>query len=145
MEKVLLLVDDEENIVRALYRSLRRDGYKIVTAHSGPEGLETLQHHKVDVIVSDQRMPEMSGVEFLNHAKELYPNTIRIVLSGYTDLDSVTDAMNQGVIDKFLTKPWDDNLLRQNIQSAFQQHGLSMENERLKNEVANLKSSMQQS
>lgn len=119
-EKVLLLVDDEANILRSLSRLLRRDGYTILTANGGREGLEILQQQPVQVIISDQRMPEMSGVEFLSRARELYPETIRIALSGYTDLNSVTEAVNKGAIYKFLTKPWEDDELRQHISDAFE-------------------------
>jgi len=117
--QTLLLLDDEENILRALARLLRRDGYKILMATRAQDAFELLAKHDVQVILSDQRMPEMSGTEFLSRVKDLYPNTIRIVLSGYTDLKSVTDAINQGAIYKFLTKPWDDEQLRQNIHQAF--------------------------
>lgn len=135
MERVLLLVDDEENIASALTRLLRRDGYTIHRANSGKEGLELLTQHKVGVIISDQRMPEMTGVEFLSKVKELYPDTVRIVLSGYTDLNSVTDAINRGAIYKFLTKPWEDELLRANVEEAFRHHEMKMENLRLKTEL----------
>lgn len=76
----------------------------------------------MQVIISDQRMPEMSGTEFLSQVKAIHPNTVRIVLSGYTDLKSVTDAINQGAIYKFLTKPWDDSQIREHIQQAFHYH-----------------------
>lgn len=115
----LLLVDDEPHILSALSRVLRRDGYRILTATSAAEGLELLALNEVQVIVSDQRMPEMSGTEFLGRVKEMYPNTIRIVLSGYTELKSITDAINHGAIYKFLTKPWEDEQLRENIREAF--------------------------
>ncbi|MGF6691772.1 diguanylate cyclase (GGDEF)-like protein/PAS domain S-box-containing protein [Metapseudomonas resinovorans] len=119
--QTLLLLDDEENILRALARLLRRDGYKILMATRAQDAFELLAKHDVQVILSDQRMPEMSGTEFLSRVKDLYPDTIRIVLSGYTDLKSVTDAINQGAIYKFLTKPWDDEQLRQNIHQAFRE------------------------
>lgn len=118
----LLIVDDEENILRALMRVFRREGYRILTAASGEAALAMLREHPVHVILSDMRMPHMNGVEFLNKVKETYPDTIRIVLSGYTDLDSVTEAINRGAIYKFLSKPWDDELLRENIRKAFQKH-----------------------
>jgi FixJ family two-component response regulator len=136
MERTLLLVDDEENIISSLVRLLRRDGYRILRANSGQAGLELLEHNEVGVIVSDQRMPEMSGVEFLSRVKELYPDTVRIVLSGYTELDSVTDAINRGAIYKFLTKPWDDDLLRANIDEAFKRFEMVHENEQLHHELA---------
>ncbi|RYH29809.1 MAG: response regulator [Alcaligenaceae bacterium] len=103
-------------------RLLRRDGYEILTANSAREGFDILGRHEIQVILSDQRMPEMSGSEFLSRARELYPDTIRIVLSGYTDLESISDAINRGAIYKFLTKPWDDELLRENIREAFRHH-----------------------
>ena len=118
--RTLLLVDDEENIVAALRRLLRRSGYHILTAGSGPEGLELLAREQVDVIVSDQRMPGMTGVEFLRRVKAIHPDTVRVVLSGYTELRSITDAINEGAIYKFLTKPWDEALLLANIDEAFQ-------------------------
>ncbi|TCV89656.1 response regulator [Sulfurirhabdus autotrophica] len=131
MERTLLLVDDEENIASALVRLLRRDGYQILRASSGKEGLELLSKNNVGVIISDQRMPEMTGVEFLSKVKELYPDTVRIVLSGYTDLNSVTDAINRGAIYKFLTKPWEDELLRANVEEAFRRYEMKIENIRL--------------
>ncbi|WP_077037607.1 EAL domain-containing protein [Pelomonas sp. KK5] len=135
-ERTLLLVDDEENIVAALKRLLRRDGYRIITASSGAQGLQKLVEQPVDVIVSDQRMPGMTGVEFLRRAKELYPQTVRIVLSGYTELQSITDAVNEGAIYKFLTKPWDDERLRGHIAEAFRNKEMADENERLAGAVS---------
>lgn len=131
-ERNLLLVDDEPNILRALARVLRRDGYTIFTAQSGNEGLALLKQHGFGVIVSDQRMPEMSGTEFLSRVKEIYPDTVRIVLSGYTELGTITDAINRGAIYKFLTKPWDDDLIRENIRAAFTQYEMVEENRKLR-------------
>jgi response regulator RpfG family c-di-GMP phosphodiesterase len=73
----------------------------------------------VQVVLCDQRMPEMSGTDFLTRVRHLYPNTVRIVLTAYTDLESVTDAINRGAVYKFLTKPWDDDQLREQIREAF--------------------------
>jgi len=129
--RTLLLVDDEENILRSLKRLLRRDGHTIVTANSGESGLELLEKHPVGVIVSDQRMPHMDGAEFLAKVAQRHPDTVRIILSGYTDLETVTEAINRGAIYKFLTKPWDDELLRKNIAEAFHLFELRQENERL--------------
>jgi len=133
--RTILLVDDEINIISALKRTLRRDGYAILTANSGTEGLALLAEHEVGVIISDQRMPHMTGVEFLRKVKMLYPKTIRIVLSGYTELESVTSAINEGAIYKFLTKPWDDDLLRDNIRKAFGHYEMEQENLRLTREL----------
>lgn len=134
-KRTLLLVDDEENILASLRRLLRRDGYRILTADSGNAGLELLAENRVDVIVSDQRMPGMTGVEFLRRVKTMHPETVRLVLSGYTELQSITDAINEGAIYKFLTKPWDDDLLRANIEEAFRHKELADENRRLNAEI----------
>ncbi|MBI5923669.1 MAG: EAL domain-containing protein [Betaproteobacteria bacterium] len=117
--RVLLLVDDEANILSALKRLLRRDGYQILTAASAEEGLELLARHKVGVLLSDQRMPGMSGTEFLSRVKVMYPNIIRMILSGYTDVNSITEAINRGEVYKFLTKPWEDEPLRAALKEAF--------------------------
>lgn len=133
--RTLLLVDDEEHILASLKRLLRRDGYTIITACGAAQGLQRLAEGEVDVIVSDQRMPGMIGVEFLRRAKELYPDTIRMVLSGYTELQSIIDAVNEGAIYKFLTKPWDDVLLRGHVAEAFRQKAMADENRRLARQV----------
>ncbi len=117
--RTLLLVDDEENVLRALQRVFRRDGYRVLTASRVSEAFELLASNDVQVIVSDQRMNDVSGTEFLGRVKELYPRTVRLILSGYTDLATVTDAINRGAIYRFLTKPWDEEDLRQHIREAF--------------------------
>lgn len=131
IERVLLLVDDEESILSSLRRMLRRDGYRILTASSGASALDILAHEPVGVILSDQRMPGMTGTEFLSVVKERYPDTVRMVLSGYTELNSIADAINHGAIYKFLTKPWDDELLRGHVAEAFQRFEMKAENQRL--------------
>ncbi|HEY4318925.1 MAG TPA: response regulator [Herbaspirillum sp.] len=132
---VLLLVDDEKNILAALRRLLHQEKYRVLTASSAPEALVILASTPVDVIVSDQRMPDMSGVDFFRTAKEIYPDTVRIMLSGYTELQSVTDAVNEGAIYKFLTKPWDDEQLKAHIAEAFHRKGLADENARLNEQL----------
>ena len=127
-QRTLLLVDDEPNILTALKRLFRRDGHRMLSAASGAEALEVLSQHKVDVIITDQRMPGMTGVELLRSAKTLYPDTIRMVLSGYTELQSVTDAINEGAVYRFLTKPWDDEQLREQVRKAFEMRDLIEEN-----------------
>ena len=142
-ERTLLLVDDEENILSSLTRLLRRDGYKIFRAAGGKEGLKVLAEQDIGVIITDQRMPEMTGVEFLYEVKQIYPDTVRIVLSGYTELKSVTDAINEGAIYKFLTKPWDDELLQKNIAEAFERYEMKMENIRLADELKSVNESLE--
>ena len=143
--QTVLLVDDEQNILSALKRLLRLDNYHVLTANSGPEGLEVLAQNPVDVIVSDQRMPGMIGADFLRRAKELYPATVRIMLSGYTELQSVTDAVNDGAIYKFLTKPWDDDLLRENIREAMKVKLIGDENRELSAALVRANEEMAQS
>lgn len=118
-ERTLLIVDDDENTLSALRRLLHREHYRLAIARSAAEGFEVLAANDVQVVVSDQRMPEQSGTEFFSKVKEMYPDTIRIILTGYTDLISVTEAINRGAIYKFLTKPWDDDTLREHLLDAF--------------------------
>jgi diguanylate cyclase (GGDEF)-like protein/PAS domain S-box-containing protein len=127
-ERTLLLLDDEDNILTALKRLFRRDGYRILTANNAAAAFELLAANRAGVIISDQRMPGMTGTEFLRRVKDLYPETVRIVLSGYTDLTSVIEAINEGSIYRFLTKPWDDDQLRGAIRDAFRQQELAQEN-----------------
>ena len=121
-QQTLLLVDDEDNILHALKRLLRKEPYQVLTCTSAKQAFELLALHNIQVIVSDQRMPQMSGTEFLSQVKTMYPDTVRLVLSGYTDLRSVTDAINRGAIYKFLTKPWQDDSLREEIRAAFKRY-----------------------
>lgn len=135
MEKTLLLVDDEENVIRSLRRLLRQEPFTVLTANSGAEGLEILARQGVSVILSDQRMPGMIGSDFLKIVKELYPHTIRIVMSGYTELESITSAINDGAVFKFLLKPWEDEKLLAHIRDAFSYHDLKSNNELLAQEL----------
>ena len=134
-ERTLLLVDDEENIVAALRRLLRSEGWRVLSATSAEQALQLMARHEVDVILSDQRMPGMTGVELLRRARQLYPDTIRLVLSGYTELQSITDAINEGAIYKFLAKPWDDEQLRAHLREAFALKEMADQNRRLDREV----------
>lgn len=140
--RTLLLVDDEENILAALKRLLRRDGYEILTATDATQALQCLAEHPVDVILSDQRMPGMTGVEFLHRAAALHPDTVRMTLSGFTDLQSIIDAVNEGSVYKFLTKPWEDDRLRAHVAEAFQRKGMADENRRLTDELATANSAL---
>lgn len=117
----LLILDDEVNITRSLYRLLRRD-YRVLCANDPDTAFDLLALNAVQVIISDQRMPVMSGTEFFSRVKELYPDVVRIILSGYTDMQTITDAVNNGWIYKFLTKPWDDDNLRRHLHDAFRHY-----------------------
>jgi len=123
--QTLLIVDDDVNVLTALHRLFRRDNYRVLTASSPAEGFELLALYRVQVIVCDQRMPVMSGTEFLSKVKEMYPETIRIILSGYTGVETVLDSINRGAIYRFYTKPWHDQQLRENIRLAFRHYWLT--------------------
>jgi diguanylate cyclase (GGDEF)-like protein/PAS domain S-box-containing protein len=122
--QTLLVVDDDVNVLAALHRLFRRDNYRVLTAASPREGFELLALYRVQVILCDQRMPVMTGTEFLSKVKEMYPDTIRIILSGYPGVDAVLDSINRGAIYRFYTKPWDDNELRDNVRLAFRHYWL---------------------
>lgn len=143
MEKTLLLVDDEENVIRSLRRLFRQEPFTVLTANSGAEGLEILEKQTVSVILSDQRMPGMIGSEFLKVVKERYPHTIRIVMSGYTELESITSAINDGAVFKFLLKPWEDEKLLAHIRDAFSYHDLKSNNELLAEELQKANSKLE--
>lgn len=115
-------------ILAALKRLLRNDGYRILAAESPDEAFGLLAANRVGVIISDQCMPGMTGTEFLRHVKDLYPDIVRIMLSGYTELDSVIESVNTGAIYRFLTKPWEENTLRATIHEAFNHQELYREN-----------------
>ena len=117
--RTLLYVDDEVNLLAAIRRAMRQSGYRVLVAASAREAFEILATTEVGVIVCDQRMRGMSGTEFLARVKQMYPTAVRMVLSGYTDLQSVTDAVNRGAIFKFLTKPWVDEELDEAVRDAF--------------------------
>lgn len=113
----ILFVDDEPRILVAL-KALFRSSYEVCTANSGADAVALLQEKDFDVIVSDQRMPEMTGVEVLRSAKELRPRAIRVLLTGYSDLSAILGAINDGEIFRFINKPWSNNELRETIAAA---------------------------
>lgn len=113
----VLIVDDESRIVRTLSRLLRTD-YQTFPATSGAEALDILRKNQIHVILSDQRMPEMTGVELLSKVKELSKNTTRVLLTGYSDLEAVTNSVNEGEIFRYITKPWDNRELLAVVDQA---------------------------
>jgi len=120
-EKVIsiLYVDDETNNLLA-FKATFRTKYIIHTALSGVEGLEILSKNEIHIVITDQRMPNMTGVEFLEKVIEKYPRPIRILLTGYTDMSAIVDAVNKGEIYHYLNKPWDDDELEEVIQKAYE-------------------------
>lgn len=115
----LLFVDDEPDIVDSLRRSFRKT-YTVLTATSGNEALELLKTHNVDLIISDQRMPGMTGDAMLAMAKELQPDAIRILLTGYSDLESLVKCVNEAGIYKYMTKPWEPEVLKLTVDRALE-------------------------
>jgi two-component system NtrC family sensor kinase len=130
-EATLLLVDDDEHVRRALKRVLKRARFRLVEAADAGDGLKALERETVHVVVSDYRMPGMSGVEFLRVVKERWPRVQRVLLTGQADTAAIEEAVNQSEIFRFIWKPWDDAHLILTIQSAIDQYWLVEENARL--------------
>lgn len=127
----VMFVDDEEPLLVAFKRVCRSTGWKVITASSGRRGIDYLTTEPVDVIVSDMRMPEMDGAEFLERAAAMSPQSVRILLTGYADIDSTISAINQGKIYSYLSKPWDNEELKETIKKALYIKELEQEKERL--------------
>lgn len=127
----ILFVDDEANILSSLKRLFRPYGYHIFTAEGGSQGLEILARESIDLVVSDMRMPEMNGAEFLEKVREQWPDTMRILLTGYAEMDATIDAINKGQIYRYISKPWEDNDITLTVKLALQQKMLEREKNRL--------------
>ena len=113
----ILVVDDEAEILFSM-KSLLRHEFEVHTAESGRQALDLMSRHVIHVIISDQRMPGMSGVELLTRARDACPEAVRIVFTGYADIKAVIDAVNQGQIFRYLTKPWDPDELTAALRQA---------------------------
>lgn len=132
MEKSkLLLVDDEPNLTSALVRSLDRSQFEIFTADSAQQGLMILAGHDIDVVVSDERMPGMTGSQFLSEVRKRWPNTIRMILSGQADLEAAVRAINEGEVYRFLLKPCHPKELQMTILQGLQHKRLVEQSRRL--------------
>lgn len=127
----VLCVDDEPNILSSLRRLLRANGYQVLTAESGAAGLALLAAEPVDVIISDMRMPEMNGAQFLSRARIDWPDTMRLLLTGYSEVQSIQDAINGGEIYRYITKPWDDADLLRVVHDALERRQLVQDKARL--------------
>ncbi|BCB27240.1 hypothetical protein SKTS_21260 [Sulfurimicrobium lacus] len=125
-ERVLLLVDDEEGVLNAIARVLHADGYRILRATRPRAALDLLATHPVGVIISDQRMPEMNGIELLRKVRKLHPDTVRIMLTAHADQQMIAAAINEGAVFKFIFKPWGDEQLRIDVRQAFRKHDLNL-------------------
>jgi response regulator RpfG family c-di-GMP phosphodiesterase len=130
-EKIkILYIDDEVNNLSAFKANFRRL-YEIHTAESAAEGRKILETTEVDIIITDQRMPEMTGVEFLESIIKDYPEPIRILLTGYTDMQALIDAVNKGQIYRYIPKPWSEHELKMFIAQAYEVYSLRKENKEL--------------
>ena len=127
----LLCVDDEQNILAALRRLFRQDGYRILTAGSGREALTLLESEPVDLVISDMRMPEMDGAHLLERVSSRWPQTLRILLTGHADIASTVAAINKGQIFRYIAKPWDDQDMRLIVRHALERQQLERDKRRL--------------
>jgi response regulator RpfG family c-di-GMP phosphodiesterase len=127
----ILCVDDEPNILAALRRLFRPTGYEVLTEESAGAALAVLERRPVDIVISDMRMPEMNGVEFLERARALRPNTLRLLLTGNADIKLILDAVNRGQIYRYITKPWNDHDMMQVVRHALERQEMEAEQRRL--------------
>jgi YesN/AraC family two-component response regulator len=135
MSKVLV-VDDEANVAKSVRRLLEASGFSVITAEDGKNALEIMRaEDDISVIVSDQRMPKMTGSELFAQLSIEHPDIKRILLTGYTDLDSIRAAVNQGNIFRFLLKPWDDDELLKVVEEGEHYYLVKRENDRLRSEL----------
>ncbi len=127
----ILCVDDEPNILSSLRRLFRAKGFQVRIAEGGKAGLALLEAEPVDLVISDMRMPEMDGAQFLEHVRARWPDTVRLLLTGYSDITSIIDAINRGEIYRYITKPWDDNDIVLIVRHALERKALEAEKKRL--------------
>jgi two-component system, sensor histidine kinase and response regulator len=137
MDYKIMIVDDEPANLRLLERLFRQD-YKVLTAVSGEEALRLLAQHDAALLITDQRMPNMTGLELLKRTAELRPHMVRMILTGYTDVGTLVEAINSGLVYRYLTKPWSNEELRLTVTRALEhyesvraRHELEMRNGRL--------------
>jgi response regulator RpfG family c-di-GMP phosphodiesterase len=134
-EHKILVIDDEQNIINALRRVLRKEEYQIIFANSGEEGLAILENERISLVLSDQKLPGIQGTELLKMVKEKYPNTVRMLLTGCVDISIAQEAINKGQIFKFIIKPWDNEDLRATIKLGIENYKLKLENIRLLKQI----------
>ncbi|MBE7175122.1 MAG: response regulator [Mucilaginibacter polytrichastri] len=135
MEYGILYVDDEVHNLNSFKASFRRD-FSVYVAQSAKEARKILDEHEIAVIVSDQRMPVTTGIEFLESIIPVYPDTIRMLMTGFSDIGAVMDAINRGQVYKYLVKPWQDDELRMHLENAIEIYRLRRDNRELVNKLA---------
>lgn len=124
----VLIVDDEIPVLMALKRAFAGEGFEVLTAEHAAEALEVMADTDVTLVISDYRMPGLTGIEFLRTIMDDYPDTIRMMLTSHSETKEVVSAIEQGVLYKFVTKPWNDDDLRISVKLALRQHDLLAEN-----------------
>ncbi|MGO9377013.1 MAG: response regulator [Dissulfurispiraceae bacterium] len=131
----LLCVDDEPNVINSVRRLFLDSGYTILTASSAQDGLGILEDGDIQIVISDYRMPNMNGVEFLREVRTRWPDTVRIVLSGYADTASIVSAINEGEVYRFIPKPWNDDELKVTVANSVERYNLLKKNAELTAEL----------
>ncbi len=126
----LLYVDDEEHNLISFAATFRKE-YKVHTAKTGEDGLEIMRNNDIKLVITDQRMPEMTGIEFLEKVIPEFPDAVRMILTGYSDIGVIIEAINSGQVFRYITKPWDENELRMTIENSRQVHSLQTSNREL--------------
>jgi DNA-binding NtrC family response regulator len=129
--RTILVVDDEEHVRETLAKLLDREGYTVTTAEGPTEALEILRQQPIKLVISDQNMPDMSGIEFFRIIRERHPHVCRIMLTGDPERDTIIRAINEGEVYRFLPKPWNNTMLRVTVYFAFEAIQLEEENRRL--------------
>ena len=127
----VLLVDDEESILNSLRRLLRGQPYQVLLASGGAQALEIMAQQRIDLVMTDARMPNMDGATLLAHIHDLYPNTTRILLTGYADLPTIIKAINDGQIHRYISKPWNDDEMLLTLRQVLQHQHSERERQRL--------------
>jgi response regulator RpfG family c-di-GMP phosphodiesterase len=131
----VLFVDDEKEILSSIRRQFRKESFDIITCNSGKEALSLLEENEIQVIVSDERMPVMSGLELMKEVKKLYPETIRVILSGYVDSETIIDAINKGEIFRFVSKPWKYADITNIIKEALNKWSIEKKNKKYMEQI----------
>src|ERR1051325_388808 len=144
MEYKIMIVDDEPANLRTLLRLFRED-YQVLAAESGADALALLKQHDLALLISDQRMPEMGGIELMKQTVSLRPHMVKILLTGYTDVEALIESINCGLVYRYITKPWNNDDLRLTVNRALEhyevtktKHLLQMENHRLHSRLAEI-------
>ncbi len=143
MLETVMVVDDEEAVLSALCRLLRSTGYRILTARSAEEGLKAFQTDTIGLVISDSIMPGTTGIQFLSQVRERWPDTVRIMLTGCADLGTAQEAINAGVVHRFVTKPWNPESLRILVRQGLDQYHLAQENRRMQMKAQEQNESLQ--